>query len=209
MTWGEVHRRAADILGKDDAKAGKERMSKEMIYDALNLTDEDQAKTDVAYNSYQKAYSGAVPYLRPGRVSDKAAGSAKKRGAWLYRERRSDDPLAPFMYIDGQGQPIAWRLLDPDMEVIIDDSEDLPAAVPRQMLNIRGGSPALAMLMQIFVDGPMYSPPKTERGYHDILGQDGLIVALDDLGLAISEAGKKALAENLKAILSALSSPSR
>lgn len=211
MTWGEVHRRAADILGEDDAKAGKERMSKEMIYDALNLTDEDRAKTDVAHISYQKAYSGAVPYLRPGRVSDKAAGAAKKRGAWLCRERRSDDPLAPFMYIDGQGQPIAWRLLDPDMEIVVDGSAsgDLPAAVPRQLLTIRGGSPALAMLMQVFVDGPMYCPPKTERGYHEMLCQDGLIVSLDDLGLAINDAGKKVLVDNLKSILATLSSPSR
>mgnify|MGYP000060626278 FL=1 len=209
MTWGEVHRLAADILGEDDAKAGKERMSKEMIYDALNLTDEDRAKTDVAHISYQKAYSGAVPYLRPGRVSDKAAGAAKKRFAWPYRERGSDDPLASVMYIDGHGLPIAWRLLDPDMEVVVDDSVDLPAAVPRQLLNIPGGSQALAMLMQIFADGPMYSPPKTERGCHEILGQDGLIVDRDDLGLAITEAGKKALADNLKSILAALSPPSR
>lgn len=203
MTWTEMQRRGAEVLGKQDARAGRERMPDEAIVGMLDLTAEDRAKFDsvVAYNM---AYTEQVPYLDRAQVTYLAAKKANELGAIPHSK---GDTLSPFVFVDRRSLPISWRLLDPDMGVAVYEAlgEKMPAAVPRKSLGVRGGAAALGILLQVFYDGPSYCAPLTERGYIDMLREDGLVVCLHGSGLALTDDGKKVLAENMKNLLLLLS----
>jgi hypothetical protein len=201
-TWAEVQRRAAEILGREDCLAGRVRLDTTGVYRALGMTHDDRAKTDAAAVAYQKAYSDAVVKLRYDDVSDRARAAAEKRDAvkWF------DDLIVNYCFVDGiHHLPISWKLLDPAMENEPGERKEVPVDVPASKdLRIRGGAAALGVLVQIFFDGSAYCALPTERDYIEMLREDGLVQNLAYC-LALTDDGKKVLAENMKNLLLQLS----
>lgn len=203
-TWAEVQRRAAELMGREDCLAGRERLTTEGVYDAVGMTHEDRAKTDGAAVAYQKAYSDAVVRLRPEEVTAQASKEARTRGAIRWHE--APDPTSPFCYVDRNGGlPMSWGVLDPEIEIV---SERKPGEVSpadgavHKAGTIRGGVDALAVLLRIFVDGPKFHPSSEDGNHIETLEQDALI-RLSQGKYVINALGKYVLAQELTHILSA------
>ncbi len=206
-TWAEVQRRAAEILGREDCLAGRERLTTEGVYDAVGMTHEDRAKTDGAAVAYQKAYSDAVVRLRDDDLTFAMRTAAQRRGAIKWHE--AADPMSPFCYADPKnGLPISWRVLDPSIvggAGGTPDAPSLPAGAVHKATTLRGSTDALAVLMKIFARGPRFCPGNEDSDYIPTLGQDALIRQSPDGNYMITALGRLILAEELKHLLAALS----
>lgn len=93
MTWTEMQRRGAEVLGKQDARTGRERMPDEAIVGMLDLTAEDRANFD-AVVAYNMAHTEQAPYLDRAQVTYLAAKKADELGAIPHSK---GDTLSPFL----------------------------------------------------------------------------------------------------------------
>lgn len=207
VTWAGVQRRAAELMGREDCLAGRERMTTEGVYDAVGMTHEDRAKTDGAAHGYQKAYSDAVAQLRDDDLTLAMRTAAQRRGAIKWHE--AADPMSPFCYADPKdGLPISWRVLDPSIiggTGRTPDKTSPPDSGVHKMTTLRGSTEALAVLIKIFARGPRFCPGNEDSDYVSTLGQDALIRQSPDGNYMITALGRLILAEELKHLLAALS----
>lgn len=177
-TWAEVQRRAAEILGREDCLAGRERLTSEGVYEAVGMTHEDRAKTDGAAVAYQKAYSDAVEPLHISKITKTMVFTAR-----LISCQMVGVSTAKVIYRHASTKlPIAWKLLDPDINIEQDADH---------RRKFRGGVAAFSVLMKIFSDGSKFTPSDEDKPHIATLGQDGLIFLSPDDKYMVSVEGKE------------------